>query len=104
MGVYTLGTWIAHKLEQVMWVRYWDSQSLDPRHKRSHPRYVFPKYLEGLLSKRYLVEFWETLPVTDKRRIVGNGKELLDILLKLRGKKLRRSRPADTNALYEKEI
>ncbi|PRP86711.1 PAP-associated domain-containing protein 5-like [Planoprotostelium fungivorum] len=72
MGFYSLGTFIAHKLETVLWLKYWEAHNLDPRSKPSYPKYVRSRNLEGLLSKSNLIHFWKSLQPYERRNIVGS--------------------------------
>ena len=53
-------------------MRYWDAHGIDPRVKAGPLTYTFPKYLEGLLSKTYLISFWKSQSSQERRKIVGS--------------------------------
>eukprot|EP01114_Cavostelium_apophysatum_P017166 TRINITY_DN5034_c0_g2_i1.p1 TRINITY_DN5034_c0_g2~~TRINITY_DN5034_c0_g2_i1.p1 ORF type:complete len:962 (+),score=288.02 TRINITY_DN5034_c0_g2_i1:260-3145(+) len=90
MGYYSLGTFIAHKLETVLWMRYWDSHKIDPRNIVSSRRYISPPYLEGLLSKSYLIEFWKSRSPQERRKIVGSIGNIVQHVLNNPDKKLKK--------------
>eukprot|EP01116_Phalansterium_solitarium_P018683 TRINITY_DN5043_c0_g1_i1.p1 TRINITY_DN5043_c0_g1~~TRINITY_DN5043_c0_g1_i1.p1 ORF type:complete len:1345 (+),score=190.37 TRINITY_DN5043_c0_g1_i1:216-4250(+) len=90
MGFYSLGTYIAHKLEMALWMRYWDHYQVDPRKPvvkdgvvlpSRAPLYRFPQYLEGLLSKAYLIDFWKSRSSQERRKIVGSIKSVVQHVL-----------------------
>jgi len=102
MGYYSLGTFIAHKLEQALWMRYWEAFKIDPRasdpepslskklpgsrittKSRPLPSYQFPKYHEGLLTKSHLINFWKNTAPQDRRKIVGSiGEIVVNVIMK----------------------
>lgn len=69
MGFYSLGTYVAHKLEQAMWKKYFQSHNLNPRKDTGHPLkkgnretlYEFAPNTKGLHSKAHLINFWNAL-------------------------------------------
>jgi len=103
MGYYSLGTYAAHKLEKVLWMRYWDSQRLDPRTKPGPLIYTFPNYLEGLLSKTYLINYWKERTAQERRKIVGSlGNIIQHVLLETDDKD--RKKEASTRRLSKASI
>lgn len=102
MGYYSLGTWIAHILEKVLWMRYWHSHKLDPRSKQGAINYVFPNYLEGLLSKNYLITFWKQRLPEERRKIVGSLGNLVEHALINTSEKDKKSSKVSQNLDYTK--
>ncbi|KAL6065554.1 hypothetical protein QOT17_010185 [Balamuthia mandrillaris] len=93
MGFYSLGTYIAAKLEQALWRRYWQWSNLDPRKisgaeiNRAIPKGVrerlfkFPPNTQGLHSKAHLVNFWNSLNVDERHRLVGKIGDIVQNVL-----------------------
>eukprot|EP01102_Stenamoeba_stenopodia_P011131 TRINITY_DN3406_c0_g1_i1.p1 TRINITY_DN3406_c0_g1~~TRINITY_DN3406_c0_g1_i1.p1 ORF type:complete len:417 (+),score=67.29 TRINITY_DN3406_c0_g1_i1:276-1526(+) len=97
MGYFSLGTYIAHKLEQVLWMRYWEFTNEDPRVKATPS--MSPKVVraikamkpykfetdsnqrKALLSKDHLLKFWVSRSYNERRRIVPSLGNIVEHVL-----------------------
>jgi hypothetical protein len=62
MGFYSLARYIAHKLEMIVWARYWESKHIDPRKIPQGKIYsVNGLVRERLSSKLPLEQYWANL-------------------------------------------
>eukprot|EP00012_Vannella_robusta_P001798 CAMPEP_0206189626 /NCGR_PEP_ID=MMETSP0166-20121206/4280_1 /ASSEMBLY_ACC=CAM_ASM_000260 /TAXON_ID=95228 /ORGANISM="Vannella robusta, Strain DIVA3 518/3/11/1/6" /LENGTH=1101 /DNA_ID=CAMNT_0053605577 /DNA_START=24 /DNA_END=3331 /DNA_ORIENTATION=+ len=83
MGFYSLGTFICHKFEQALWMRYWEHKQLDPRLVYSKRRYTFPNNSsQALLSKTHLTEFWVNTEPLVRLQILGGLGSIVDTALR----------------------
>eukprot|EP01087_Luapelamoeba_hula_P007676 TRINITY_DN1877_c1_g1_i1.p1 TRINITY_DN1877_c1_g1~~TRINITY_DN1877_c1_g1_i1.p1 ORF type:complete len:1456 (+),score=169.66 TRINITY_DN1877_c1_g1_i1:180-4547(+) len=87
MGFYSLGTYVAHKLEQALWRRYWQVHNIDPRvagsnSGRGHREqvYQYPN-MQGLHTKTHLNNFWNALAPEERRRMIGAIGDIVEDVL-----------------------
>eukprot|EP01099_Mayorella_cantabrigiensis_P003172 TRINITY_DN2470_c0_g2_i1.p1 TRINITY_DN2470_c0_g2~~TRINITY_DN2470_c0_g2_i1.p1 ORF type:complete len:1346 (+),score=243.05 TRINITY_DN2470_c0_g2_i1:42-4079(+) len=85
MGYYSLATFVAAKLEKVLWMRYWEYNQLDPRSSdslASRPKFSFiPNNSQALLSKGHITQFWLKTSPLDRRKIVGGLGNIVEHVL-----------------------
>jgi non-canonical poly(A) RNA polymerase PAPD5/7 len=78
-GYYSLATYVAHKVEQMLWIRYWHHFGLDPRrnphidkkYTDHNSDYEKRLHYQNLASKTHLLQFWKQMNHIEKRKILG---------------------------------
>eukprot|EP01122_Echinamoeba_exundans_P011456 TRINITY_DN4555_c0_g2_i1.p1 TRINITY_DN4555_c0_g2~~TRINITY_DN4555_c0_g2_i1.p1 ORF type:complete len:1523 (+),score=257.41 TRINITY_DN4555_c0_g2_i1:548-5116(+) len=98
MGYYTFGTYLAQKIETILWMRYWRAFRIDPRKDISSPgsSSISPallasilddaaggatRFQKQLLSKIHLVHYLQRLSPSDKKGIILNiGKAVKEVV------------------------
>jgi len=85
MGYYSLATFVAAKIEKVLWMRYWEYNQMDPRAADTppnRPKFSFPpNNSQALLSKAHITQFWlKTSPLV-RRKIVGGLGHIVEQVL-----------------------
>jgi hypothetical protein len=94
MGYYTFGTYLAQKIETILWMRYWRAFRIDPRKDISSS--IAPallasvlddaaggatRFQKQLLSKIHLVHYLKRLSPSDKKGIILNiGKAVKEVV------------------------
>jgi hypothetical protein len=77
--MFSLATYITHKIEQMLWIRYWHHFGLDPRRNPHMDKkytahdsdYEKRLHYQNLASKTHLLEFWKQMNHIEKRKILG---------------------------------
>jgi Poly(A) RNA polymerase, mitochondrial-like, central palm domain/Cid1 family poly A polymerase len=91
MGYYSFATYVAHKLEMAIWMRYMQAHGVDPRlvggstsaaAMRLRP-YTFPTTkTRGLHPGLHLIEFWNQMSLEEKRqKVLADVGQLIDDVL-----------------------
>ena len=62
MGYYTLATYVAHKFEMELWIKYSMKSSSSKGVVQSTPLTTHPRY--------HLHKFWQSLPVSERKRLI----------------------------------
>ena len=71
-GFYSLGTFLANKIEMALWMRYWEHTGVDPRKVPSGKAYVAGGLVrERLSSKSPLAHFWSSLPLERRSKMLA---------------------------------
>lgn len=79
LGFYSLATYIANKLELVLWARYWESRRIDPRKIPSGKIYSLSGLVrERLSSKRPLEQYWLQLNKDRRDRLLYQLTSIID--------------------------
>lgn len=73
--MFSLSTYIAHKVEMVLWSRFWAHSGLDPRKNPNTDKKYNVKsptvHYQSLASKDHLRIFWRQLPLNEKKKLIG---------------------------------
>jgi len=67
LGFYSLASFIANKLEIILWMRFWEHKRMDPRNNRSGKIYIVNENVTETLNRKRLLEDWWREQQWDKR-------------------------------------